>query len=90
MTTPRDEHRSVRMYEKVKDREYFIQRRGFLGLTHWDERVHVDRIENYLTLEVTSSQKPDKVIVNGVTYKPEKELPPSQIVKYGVINKDLF
>ena len=72
MTTIRDEHRSVRMYEKVKDREYFIQRRWFLGLVNWDERTHVDRIENYLTLEVTSSQKPDKVIVNGVIYRPER------------------
>lgn len=71
MTTTRDEHRSVRMYEKVKEREYFIQRRGFLGLVHWDERTHVERIENYLTLEIKSSQKPDKVIINGVTYKPE-------------------
>lgn len=75
MATNKIENRMVQMYEKVKDREYFIQRSGFLGLIHWYEKVHTERISNELLLEVHSSQKPDKVIINGVIYKPEPTYP---------------
>jgi len=71
MATNKIENRMVQMYEKVKDREYFIQRSGFLGLTRWDEIVHTERIENELIVEINSIKAPDKVIINGISYTPE-------------------
>lgn len=62
------------VYEKIREREYLINRRALLGLLRWDEVVHTDRIDSELTLEIVMKKPPDKVMINDVEYVPKKLL----------------
>lgn len=57
------------VYDYVKEHVYVVER-GIKGFISWEETVHTDRIENTRSLIITTSDKPDDVIINGITYVP--------------------
>lgn len=59
------------IYERVREKEYLIERTALFGIFRWYEVVHLEKLGSQTIVEANSIKPIDKVLINGIEYVPK-------------------